>query len=39
MNSEGCTEKPPGNMIQACAPLMDVPSGDSTAIKPRIDNT
>ena len=36
-NSDGCSDSPPGNRIQAWAPLIVLPSGDRTTIRPRIE--
>ena len=38
-SSDGCSEKPAGNTIHECEPLMVTPSGDSTATRPTIEST
>ena len=38
-NSDGWMVKPPGSEIQAFAPLMVEPSGESTTSRPRIEAT
>ena len=36
-NSDGCSDRPPGRKIHACAPLTVLPSGESTTSRPMID--